>query len=431
MNANLQPNNELDQTTPVNNETPQTTDVIQDTDSQTIAKEASLEAAETIETSDDMGSDSPAEEIAATTAQEAAPAEVVADTNPTEPQDKGTIDATNETASEVTNLTPTEGVEPSTNADFASTATSPATELELTAERPALTEEDQEYYGFAVKGSPGDGVPTTPLWERIAAVTSPAERSKVKRLATVALVCAVAVVSFVAGGLTSRLSSQMPILFGHGEETQSVASYTPHMTQRDTEDADDPSATTTTDTQANPRETDARTTTKDDGSTDKYTTTTDKDSTSDSKNTGDSKNKTTRDKNSTKDDSDSYTDKWYFNTDGDESISYDSDKDTYTIDYDGYTLTVPTDEFFDDEIIERWYSPYGDSDMYDYYYDYGYGYGDETGYDTEEDRDRRSWGGQSDEGTSNGWGDSEDQNDSGYWNDPSDYPFFGWEEFSA
>lgn len=382
MTANLQPNDELDLTT--TNDTPQATDDIQDT---TIPQpEEAVEATVESEITEPEASATEPEPVATTTDPEAT----------TEPEPVATT------------------------AD-----TTSAHELELTAERPALTDADQEYYGFAVTGNPDGSEPVTPLWEKVVPGAS-ADRPKAKRLTTAALVCAVAAVSFVAGGLASRMSSQVPVLFGQGESAQSVASYKPYATQRDAEDETDPFATTNTDQQADPRTPDNSTTrkqddadssTKDKGSN-RYTIPVDEDS------SGSSNNKSPRGNGSSKNNDDS--NKWYYNTNGDESISYDSDEDTYTIDYDGYTFTVPTDDFFDEEMIERWYRPNGDS-YYDYYL-YDYGYGDETGYDTEEDRDRRSWGGQSDKDTSDAWDYGYDDYD-GY-DTFGDY-FFGWDEYRA
>ncbi|MBP3894037.1 MAG: hypothetical protein J6D34_08360 [Atopobiaceae bacterium] len=366
MTANLQPNDELNQTPNNNEELPETTIKIQEGIAEASAEEpddTEAAVAEAVEAEAEAESQVKTEVIAAANAA---------------PDAEDTVEPTAEATPDAT------------EADGPSSADEPTPEIELTAERPALTEADQEYYGFAVTGNPDGDEPVTPLWERVTPGAS-TERPKPKRLARIALVGAVAIVSFIAGGLASRMSSQMPVLFGQGDNAQSVASYTPHATQRDAEDEADPSTTTTWNDDGS-----SRTTTKDEDKSNRYTIPTDDDS-ADS-----STNKSPRGKDKTKDDtSGGSSNKRYYNDYGDESISYNSDDDTYTIDYDGYTFTIPTDEMIDEELFEHWL----DTDSYydDYYY-----YDDETGYDTEEDRDRRSWRGQSGEDTSYDWEDGYD-----------------------
>lgn len=439
MSANLQPNDALDQTTATNqpndaldqtaatnqpdtiqNDNPQAAQEAQATPkTETAILESEPEATASDATNDVTANDDQAIDAGEPAANE--PAATV--------EHASTADEPQANAAEAS-ATPAATGQPPVPPDLDTTA---QPELELTAERPALSEEDQLYYGFAVSGDDENKDPyASPLWERVDPLRIPNERPKPSRLRTAAVVCSVAVVSFLAGGLTSRMSSQVPMLFGQNNQpVESVASYTPRTTQDEADDAEknaperDTAQTDDTAPKATTNGTEPTDTSKNNGkdksdkstgtTTDKTPTSKDKDSsTSDTKSDSSSTNKNTNRDTS----NDSPYNTWYFNDNGDESISYNRDEGTVTIDYDGYRLTAPTQDLFgDEELLEQWYQPYGMSDDYsDYgdpysydYYGYGYGYGDDygTGYDTEEDRDRRSWGGSgsgSGRSTSYDWG---------------------------
>ena len=427
-----QPNDALDQTTAtdqpdtIQNDNPQAT---QETQATLKAETAVLES-EPEATADDATDNVTTNDDQAVDAVDSAAEEPVATA-----VDASTADEPQAGAAEA-DTTPKATGQPPVPPDLDTTAQS---ELELTAERPALSEEDQVYYGFAVSGdAENKDAYASPLWERVDPLKIPSDRPKPSRLRTAAVVCGVAVVSFLAGGLTSRMSSQVPMLFGQNNQpVESVASYTPRTTQDEADDAEknaperNTAQTDATAPKGTTTDKDSTDTSKDNDKdkSDKSTgTTTDKTPTSKDKDSGDSSSKndsSSTNKNTNRDtSSDSPYNTWYFNDNGDESISYNRDEDTVTIDYDGYSLTAPTEDLFGSEdLLEQWYQPRGNSDGYgssndygdygdpygyDYYY-YDYGYGDDygTGYDTEEDRDRRNWGGSnsgSGRSTSYDWG---------------------------
>lgn len=209
-----------------------------------------------------------------------------------------------------------------------------------------------------------------PLWPDKRREPSQTNRRFWKHAPLFALVGAVAVVSFVAGGMFARLSSQTPVLVsGQEGPTETTASYTPvkpkyqddveETPEEEKEEAPSPTVT--------PPSYDTGDDTTDDAPT------------------------------STSTPDNSTTHQFYFDSEGDEKLEYDEDTGLVTIDYNGYSLTVPIGELMgENDSVDLWSTPsnpqgYGPrsqdrSRTYDYDYDYG------TGYDTEEERDRYGWG---------------------------------------
>lgn len=194
------------------------------------------------------------------------------------------------------------------------------------------------------------------LWTETARVQTEATRPQAPshRVPTGVLMCIVAVVSFVAGGVTARLSSQMPVLFAEQPAaTETVAAYHP-TAQEDEEEATQPE---TTEEQETPESVTAPPS-YDTG----YDTT---DDTTDS-------------------DSDDTVWQWNFNDTGDESLTYQPETNEVTIDYDGYSLTVPIGELIGNRTeLTDLYSQQDTTERTcrERTWDDG------TGYDTEEDRD--------------------------------------------
>ena len=253
-----------------------------------------------------------------------------------------------------------------------------------------------------------------------------------------ALVAGVALVSFVAGGVTSRLSSQVPVLFGQETKTtESQASYTeknPEQTLPDQAPApeapaqSDPNAdqaptdqqapTEPSDQTPNPPSYDTGDDTTDDwGNNDSWNN---DGNVSDSWNSDgdneDSWNNTDnqQDYNGQQDqqpfgdqqdynlydngqqgapeqDGSSNTWEWNFDQDGTNSISYNQDDNQVTFNYDGHALTVPIGELigYDGNSTSSPYdnNGYGGNGSSDHQWRQDTG----TGYDTEEDRDRDQW----------------------------------------
>lgn len=203
------------------------------------------------------------------------------------------------------------------------------------------------------------------IWAEDKRVTSETTRRSWKRIPTFALVGAVAVVSFVAGGVFARMSAQMPTLVaGQPAPSENTASCDPvaPKTQEESEEQKE-------DSTHNPPSYDTG-----------YDTTDDAPPSNSSPN-------------------DDTTHRYDFDEEGNESLEYDEDTGLVTIDYDGYSLTVPIDELLgDDHELDYWSlidsygqntQNYGDQTHgrdRDHRYDYG------TGYDTEEERDRYGWG---------------------------------------
>lgn len=164
-----------------------------------------------------------------------------------------------------------------------------------------------------------------PLWEPDEpAATKPAEPTSRRRVSTFALVCAVAVVSFVAGGVTARLSSQMPLLFPQKSEPQTevAATYTPQApkTNEHEEEVEDPDPAPTTSPVGTPE--------YDETDTDTHGQT---------------------------ETPEAPTYRWDFDDEGDRSVSYDTEHNRVTFDYDGYLFSMDLDELMAE--------PDGDADI--------------------------------------------------------------------
>lgn len=190
------------------------------------------------------------------------------------------------------------------------------------------------------------------------------ERPKTSRIPIVALVCVVAVISFVAGGVVARLSSQMPVLLAQKtepsnsqasyeqepreivEETQSEPVEEPDATQQDEQSDSAPSSDMGYDT------------------------------------VSDTPDQTTTDTN----DDNSW--RWDLDEEGNESITYDPYTNQVTIDYEGYSFSMPIGELIGDGGDESTtYSPNSTDDSYLQ----NRTYDDSTGYNTQENRDWYEW----------------------------------------
>lgn len=189
----------------------------------------------------------------------------------------------------------------------------------------------------------------TPLWEADEPATAaPPTTTPRHRISTMALVCVVAVVSFVAGGMTVRLTAQMPLLFPQQpEQVEAPTTYVPAAT--DTDEQEDPSediepspTPAPIDPLATPEHTEAAPETEPEDHAD----------TSD----------------------DTLTYRWDLDSEGDRSLSYDTDSNRVTFDYDGYLFSLDLDELM------------AEPDSRDPYL-----YDDSTGYDSYRERDTYGW----------------------------------------
>ena len=169
------------------------------------------------------------------------------------------------------------------------------------------------------------------------------EPGRFAKLRLYALVAGVAVVSFVAGGLTARLSSQMPVLFADKPRaTEVTASF---------QEPAEP-----TDTQEEPvEETDAET-------DEKLTIEPIVPSPPSIDTTVDAPEVTVDAPEVTDDYSDEPTHRWDFDSEGDRSISYDSDRNNVTFDYDGYTFDFTLDDLLNDKSDVRGQDTWGQDD---------------------------------------------------------------------
>lgn len=230
----------------------------------------------------------------------------------------------------------------------------------------------------------------------------------IRRKPLIALVAAVAVISFIAGGAVARLSSQVPVLFGEKAETnETQASYSgktseqalpdqapapeevPHVqTEPQTVTPQTPTEQQTptepTDAIPNPPSYDTGDDTTDDwGNTD---------SQQDYEQTQNDEPQSYEESPESSDqDSSDNAWQWNLDQDGNSSISYDQEGNEVTFNYDGYQLTVPIGELVGYGRPDT-SSPYDNDTTYENdstsnqrNNDYG------TGYDTEEDRDRDLW----------------------------------------
>ena len=233
-----------------------------------------------------------------------------------------------------------------------------------------------------------------------------------------ALVAGVALVSFVAGGVTSRLSSQVPVLFGQETKTnETQASYTEKNPDQDLpEQAPAPEAPAQTQPELNADQTptDQQAPTEpNDQTPNPPSYETGDDTTDDWNNEGSNGNSWNNDgwnntdswninvqqdqqqtfgdqqdydqydngqQSTPEQDDSSNTWQWNFDQDGDNSISYNQNDNQVTLNYDGHVLTVPIGELIG-------YDGYGSNDTSDNQWRQDTG----TGYDTEENRDREQW----------------------------------------
>lgn len=243
------------------------------------------------------------------------------------------------------------------------------------------------------------------LWdERPMRMTEPAPR---RPISTWVLVAVVAVVSFVAGGVTARLTAQVPLLFAqHEQPHETTASYvvpdqqepeSPAEEQPQDEPVDAPSYDTGYDTDDGWQNEDV----PDESADDSWQT-----------------EDTTSEDEGGQDDS---TITWDIDGTGDRSLSYDYEDGRVTLDYDGNSFSLDLgggglgfggsddeDALVDEQPSETddGYSYEGQDTGYDSGSgtDNGYGFDSGTGYDTSEDRDREVWGTPRDYDTPRSWG---------------------------
>lgn len=193
----------------------------------------------------------------------------------------------------------------------------------------------------------------------------PSAEPRWPRIRTGALVAAVAVVSFVAGGLTARMSSQVPVLFAPKDEPiEATASYEqPAPVEQPEEQVQEQVES------YEPVEQESEPTADEGYGTD-YDTGYD----------------TTED----------HSLQWNFAPESNGSLGYDNENNEVTLNYDGYSVTFTLDDLLGTD----------DSTSYETYstQEQTHGYDGGTGYDTEEQRDRDSWGwsGRGNDGF--GWG---------------------------
>lgn len=197
-----------------------------------------------------------------------------------------------------------------------------------------------------------------PIWETSESVEAAPTATPHHRIATIALVCVVGVVCFVAGGMTARFAAQMPLLFPEKTEHAEVtATYAPAIPESDTQETpveySEPSPAPNTSLERNGTAPDA---------------------TEESPTTSEPRYR------------------WDFDSEGDRSLSYDTEDNRVTLDYDGYLFSMNLDKLMaepDDDTSQTTTEP----EAYDQYL-----YDDSTGYDTTYDRDvygwtRQVWGG--------------------------------------
>lgn len=189
------------------------------------------------------------------------------------------------------------------------------------------------------------------------------------RIRTGVLVAAVAVVSFVAGGLTARMSSQVPVLFAPKDEPiEATASYEqPAPVEQPEEQVQEQVES------YEPVEQESEPTTDESYDTG-YST----------------------DYDTGYDTTEDHGLQWNFAPESNGSLGYDNESNEVTLNYDGYSVTFTLDDLLGTD----------DSTGYeaDPSQEQTHGHDSGTGYDTEEQRDRDSWG-WSDRGNGGfGWG---------------------------
>lgn len=214
------------------------------------------------------------------------------------------------------------------------------------------------------------------IWEHVETERREREpEASPHKLGTWALVAAVAVVSFVAGGITARLSSQAPVLFPREEPVTEVAASYEEPT------ADEPEEPVRTTPPASEPEQDTSYDTTDDGSQQEF------------------RNDETQDDSWQDQDEESDRDTtltWDIDNTGDRSLSYDYESDRVTLDYDGTSMTLDLDSLLNGTTPDDGTSA---EDEYRYIPD------GNTGYDTEERRDWFEWTSPYGGTTQSPWGD--------------------------
>lgn len=198
----------------------------------------------------------------------------------------------------------------STNLDPKITPTTPLPAT-TTPEAPTTRLSDEDQAVKSLDDTAMQPMPSaTAMWEAIEdsrQPTAPDKPARTSRVRIGALVAAVAVVSFVAGGAFTRLSSQVPLLFAEKPtSTESVASYVEPAQPEPEPEQTEPEAVI-----PEPEE---------DYSQDDTQLTTDEQT------------------------YDDYTWRWNLDSDGNDRITYNNDDELVTIDYNGYSLTVPIGE---------------------------------------------------------------------------------------
>ena len=179
--------------------------------------------------------------------------------------------------------------------------------------RPSAAQEQAQDEADALRSLDDTGIRMTPTQPYMWDSTGDRRSGKVHhfgrpKVATIALVGAVAFVSFVAGGVFSRLSSQVPLLFPKEAEQQELTlkadkTYTPIQRQEEETESNTNELTPTYEPETAPEQPEPETPEQ------------------------------------TEQEPSNDTDlRWEFDEEGDRSVSYDYDTDQITIDYDGYEL---------------------------------------------------------------------------------------------
>lgn len=191
------------------------------------------------------------------------------------------------------------------------------------------------------------------------------------RIRTGVLIAVAAVVSFVAGGLTARMSSQVPVLFARNDEpVEATASYEQAPSA---EQVEQPVQNYEPVQESEPLEQESEPTVDesyDTGYSTDYDT--DYDTTED------------------------HGLQWDFAPESNGSLGYDTDNNEVTLNYDGYSITFTLDDLLGTD-ESTGYEP-------DPTQEQTYGYDGGTGYGTEGQRDRDSWGWPGGGSGGYGWG---------------------------
>ena len=250
--------------------------------------------------------------------------------------------------------------------------------LEPTEPLPPMSEEDIEFEKFQI-------VSEFALMDELVAVR---KTGKVSKLRLRALVAGVAVVSFVAGGVTARMGSQMPVLFAERQQPlESIASLVEQAApeQQEPLQVESPEAPVAEETEA-PTDVNPPSYDTGDDTTDDAPWTTQEDS------PWHTREDTSWDTDDTQTDGDQTDENrhnetlWYEYTgdEGDRGFSLDTQDNSVTFDYDGHSIGFT----FEDLISNK-------DDLYknDQHYQYDGGTGDDV---TNPERDVWGWRTQND-----------------------------------